>query len=247
MKTFEEEWRARFERFGRTYERDDLVSGWSEKGLWTRFERFADLLQTQTLLCPLRVLDLGCGAGTYVRYLANGGHKVVGLDYSIPTLHRALTADSERHSPYLCGEAYHLPFKDESFDLVTSVGVIQALGSPERALDEMVRVLRPNGLLIVEALNSLELLALGRSLYDWALGRSPRLHTHSSSMITSLLSARGVRLIKKAGIYLPPRGGVPWLAPLFSERIIRVIGLVPGLSVVLAHAFLYLSLKESND
>jgi ubiquinone/menaquinone biosynthesis C-methylase UbiE len=43
--------------------------------------------------------------------------------------------------------------------MVVSIGVLQALASPEQALDEMVRVLRPKGLLVVEFLNAFEVVA----------------------------------------------------------------------------------------
>src|SRR5215813_3064424 len=164
MRTFEEEWQERFERFARYSEADHLISGWSVSGLRCRLALFSELLRGRVPQSPARILDLGCGAGTYVRLLADLGHQVIGLDYSLPSLSRALDADPKGAGHYVGGEAYNLPFCDERFDLVVSIGVFQVLASPEWALDEMVRVLRPKGLLVVEFLNGFELLAVLRSV-----------------------------------------------------------------------------------
>ncbi len=119
-------------------------------------------MRGQKLPVPAQILDLGCGAGNYVRFLADIGHRVVGLDYSLPSLRRASGCGLENRSGhYVGGDAYRLPFCSEYFDLVISIGVLQALGSPERALDEMVRVLRPKGLLVIEFLNAFEVRCIG--------------------------------------------------------------------------------------
>src|SRR5262245_298104 len=107
MTTFEGEWRNRFERFARSHDADHLVSGWSAGGLRRRLAIFEKILAQQQCSPPARVLDLGCGAGTYVRFLAALGHHVIGLDYSLPSLSRAIAADSSREGRYVSGEAYY--------------------------------------------------------------------------------------------------------------------------------------------
>lgn len=244
LRTFEEEWRERFKRFARSYDADHLVSGWSDNGLRRRLALFGELLRECGLSTPARILDLGCGAGTYVRFLAGLGHQVVGLDYSLPSLYRALAADPKRAGHYAGGEAYSLPFRNECFDLVVSIGVLQAVGYPERALDEMVRVLRPKGFLVIEVLNAFELVALVRSAGERLSGRLPRVRTYSPFQAHLWLVQRGLRLIRHAGVYLPPRR-LPWLGRIFDhKRVVHLMERIPGLSLAGAHAFLLVGEKK---
>lgn len=246
MGMFEEDWQKRFERFARDYCADHLISGWSESGLWRRLALFEELLRNQKLSIPAQVLDLGCGAATYVRFLAGLGHRVVGLDYSLPSLSRAQAADSRKDGHFVGGEAYHLPFCDGCFDLVVSIGVFQTLGSPEQAMSEMVRVLRPKGLLVVEFLNAFELVAMVRCAYEKLSGRSPRLHTYSPFEVSGWLDQRAIRFIRRAGIYLPPRK-LPWLEWLFNLKgFVPLLEKTPGISLFGSHAFLMMGEKREG-
>jgi 2-polyprenyl-3-methyl-5-hydroxy-6-metoxy-1,4-benzoquinol methylase len=245
MPTFDEEWRERFERFGRTHEVDHLVSGWSERGLWTRVKKFAEFLEKRFSNRRLEVLDVGCGAGTYVRYLAQAGHRVVGLDYSSPSLRRAFARDTEKKGRYVCGEIYHLPFERAHFDLVVSIGVIQAIGHPDRAMDELARVVKPGGYLVLEALNALELIALWRRSQQLVTRHPPRLQTYTPSQVQGWLRSRGFFLLNQVGIYLPPRWCSSRDATNSEWTWISPFTRVPGLSLLLAHSFLFFSIKET--
>jgi SAM-dependent methyltransferase len=246
METFESQWRARFERFARNHKADHLISGWSQKGLQRRLALFGELLSRQQLTNSARILDLGCGGGTYVRFLAAQGHWVVGFDYSLPSLYRALDADPERRGHYAGGEAYHLPFRDEAFDLIVSVGVLQSLESPARALDEMVRVLRPKGLLIVEFLNACEVVAIMKAVADWITGRPSRVLTYSPFHVSQWFAQRGLRIVRRDGVYLPPRQ-LPGLGKLLELRgVVEFLEKIPGLSLGGAHAFLLTGEKETR-
>lgn len=244
MGAFEKEWQGRFERFAQCYEADHLVSGWSDSGLRRRLALFDELLRGRELPPTARILDLGCGGGTYVRLLSGLGHWVVGLDYSLPSLYRARTADLKWAGRYAAGEAYHLPFFDEHFDMVVAIGVLQALNHPERALDEIGRVLRHKGLLILEFLNAFEVVALARSAYAWLGGRLPRVQTFSRFQVSRWLVQRGFRLLQCAAVYLPPRR-FPQLGGILSRRgTVSLMKSMPGFSLVAAHAFMLVAEKE---
>jgi SAM-dependent methyltransferase len=245
MRTFEEEWRERFERFARRHEADHLVSGWSDRGLRRRLALFNELIRAQELPTSARILDLGCAAGSYVRFLAGLGHWVVGLDYSLPSLSRALAADPKQAGYYVGGEAYHLPFCDECFDVVVSVGVFQALRCPQRALDEMVRVLRPRGLLIVEFLNAFEPIALVISAVERIRGRLPRVRAYSPFQVQRWFTEHHLRRVQRTGVYLPPRR-LPYLDRLFDYKgVVRLLEGIPGLALAGAHAFLLVGEKAA--
>jgi ubiquinone/menaquinone biosynthesis C-methylase UbiE len=107
-----------------------------------------------------RALDVGCGTGYFARAIAAGvgsAGLVIGIDPSDSMVEYAKQkAASLRNCAFQVGAAEALPFPSDHFDVVVSSLVMHHL--PEhlrlRALDEMRRVLRPGGgLLIAEARN----------------------------------------------------------------------------------------------
>ncbi len=92
-----------------------------------------------------RILDVGCGTGTMLTYLASYG-KVEGVDID----EEAIGYCRERGlEDVRLGEAANLPFGDGSFDLVTALDVVEHLEDDVAAFREMKRVLRPGGHILV--------------------------------------------------------------------------------------------------
>lgn len=106
------------------------------------------------LRAGMRVLDVGCGPGSITRGLAErvAPGEVVGLDLSKETLEAARRDAAARgltNLRYEEGSVYALPFPDASFDVAYAHQVLQHLREREVALREMLRVLRPGGLLAI--------------------------------------------------------------------------------------------------
>lgn len=102
----------------------------------------------------MRLLDVGCGPGSITRGLAErlAPGQVIGLDLSAETLAAARQDAAARglaNLRYEQGSVYDLPFPDASFDVVFAHQVLQHLREPRAALSEMVRVLRPEGIVAV--------------------------------------------------------------------------------------------------
>jgi ubiquinone/menaquinone biosynthesis C-methylase UbiE len=94
-----------------------------------------------------RVLDVGCGTGAVTLDIAEGtrGH-VVGIDVDEGKLEEARRLrEVLPNVEFQVADAQDLPFPDGSFDLVTLNIVLVYVRDKERALAEMVRVLRPGG------------------------------------------------------------------------------------------------------
>ncbi len=92
-----------------------------------------------------RILDVGCGTGTMLTYLAAFG-RTEGVDID----EEAIGYCRERGLQNVrLGEAANLPFADGTFDLVTALDVIEHLEDDVAALREVGRVLRPGGYLLV--------------------------------------------------------------------------------------------------
>ena len=234
---FDREWRGRFDRFGRTHTAEHAVSGWSAEGLRRRFRLFERVIAGLPLAPRARVLDLGCGAGTYVRYLGQLGHRTFGVDYTLPALARARVADSTAPGRYLAADGYELPFATGVFDAVICIGVMQALGEPERLFDEAARVLRPGGLFLVEGLNSVGAAAVARRIRESRGGGGRRVRCHSPAQVRGWLERRGLRLVQTIGVYLPPRG-LPRLGWVLDRHIVvALLERIPGARLLTAHAF----------
>ena len=90
------------------------------------------------------LLDVGCGTGNYSIALREfTGCACRGIDPSVEML-----AEAKRRSDTITfehGRAEHLPFPDESFDLVFSVDVIHHMEAPRAYFQEALRVLRRGG------------------------------------------------------------------------------------------------------
>lgn len=89
-----------------------------------------------------RVLDLGCAEGATLLHLGEP-EGAVGVDIFEDKLEFARTRLPK--CTFVCASGYELPFEAESFDHVLIRDVIHHMDEPERAVDEMFRILRPGG------------------------------------------------------------------------------------------------------
>src|SRR5205807_4278990 len=102
----------------------------------------------------MRLLDVGCGPGSITRGLAErlAPGQVIGLDLSRETLDaasREAAALGLENLRYEEASVYALPFPDASFDVAYAHQVLQHLRERGAALREMLRVVRPGGLVAV--------------------------------------------------------------------------------------------------
>jgi SAM-dependent methyltransferase len=96
-------------------------------------------------------LDVGCGTGENVLYLAAKGHETWGLDFVPAAIERAKAKAAERHidAHFLEGNALELKKLGRQFDTVIDCGLFHTFSDEERPLfvEGLTDVLRPGGLL----------------------------------------------------------------------------------------------------
>jgi SAM-dependent methyltransferase len=111
------------------------------------------------------VLDVGCGIGGTVSAFLADGYDAYGVD--LPDLSRHWARLGRSRERFLCCAATKLPFRDDSFDLTISLGVIEHIGTTtghahlrddyrearQQFVDELVRVTRPGGRILLASPN----------------------------------------------------------------------------------------------
>jgi ubiquinone/menaquinone biosynthesis C-methylase UbiE len=144
---------AHFDRLADAYDRGQYRTG-RRTFISSRHDHIIRMLSAIALSDTASVLEAGCGPGNLLPQLASRFGRVCALDASSKMLDIARTRAADfRNVTYQVGNIEALPFGDESFDLACSAGVIEYLPNIERALQELQRVLRPGGLLILSTTN----------------------------------------------------------------------------------------------
>lgn len=99
------------------------------------------------------VLEVACGSGQGLGFLAGRARWIVGSDYTVTMVRKAKAYYNEA-IPLLCLDGHCLPFRDRSFDVLICFEAIYYLSKPENFLQECRRVLRTNGALLVCTVNN---------------------------------------------------------------------------------------------
>ncbi len=126
----------------------------------------AERIRANLGLGPARVLDIGCGAGFLANYLTGIGHRVSGIDMSLGSLKvaqmqsvsamqsaLAITNIPPKPARYRVADAYRLPFRAGTLDVVTALDFLEHVSEPDRVIAEASRVLKPGGLFFYHTFN----------------------------------------------------------------------------------------------
>ena len=125
---------------------NDLQSFWMHRAWKRRLVKMAEVKPGE------RALDVCCGTGDIAVALAKAGAETTGFDFSKPMLavaeQRNLKSEIS-NLKFTQGDAQNLPFEDQSFDVVTVGYGLRNLSSWQHGLEEMYRVAKPGGRLLV--------------------------------------------------------------------------------------------------
>lgn len=105
----------------------------------------AHVLHMEALPKGSMVLEIGCGGGQMRRWVEGLGLRYAGTDISKTRISEWL---QEYGGPDFLSDVHHLPVRDASVDLVYSAAVTEHLAAPQRAVQEIFRVLKPGGLFL---------------------------------------------------------------------------------------------------
>jgi demethylmenaquinone methyltransferase / 2-methoxy-6-polyprenyl-1,4-benzoquinol methylase len=127
--------------------RYDLINDLQSFGLHRRWKR--RLVELAEIRHSDRALDLCCGTGDVAFALQAAGAEVIGCDFSEPMLAVARKRAAQSNLVFAQADALHLPFAEETFDVVTISYGLRNLADFEGGLREMLRVLKPGGRLLI--------------------------------------------------------------------------------------------------
>lgn len=162
------------------------------------------------------LLDIGCGFGYGTNFLSFAHNSAIGIDISVDAL---LLARSRYTTPVFArADATGLPFKDQSFDTVVAMEVIEHITNQEAFMSEVLRVLTQHGMLILSTPNKKNLIARIASFLGVEVQKNPY-HTKEFDYneLTRFLTSHRLKVLHRFGVYLPlfpPIGGMTRLMEL---------------------------------
>jgi SAM-dependent methyltransferase len=163
-----------FDRYGDTYveKLERAIGGVGDPELFTEVKARLLLRAAARLLgtpAALSVLDVGCGPGLTDSFLTGKFGSLAGVDISRPMVERA--RQTNPGTLYEWYDGRHLPFANESFDLVFAICVLHHVETQDRSgfVAEVARVTRPGGIVAIlehNPLNPLTRVVVSRCEFD---------------------------------------------------------------------------------
>lgn len=147
--------RQSFNRIAKQYEENAIL----QKEVLSRLlERLHDEQILDAKLKPINIIDLGCGTGWAIPEILKlfPDAKISALDFSQAMLNEI---DVNNGVEVFCADVHDLPFDDNSVDLVFS-NMLLHWSNEQDVFAEAMRVLKPNGLLIMSCLGETSLVEL---------------------------------------------------------------------------------------
>lgn len=198
----------------------DEFSTWYENERHHGYHAMIDDLEFDILKPYLKgkdVLEIGCGTGLILERAAEISKTALGIDISEGMLKHAL----DRGLEGVLADVTHLPFADESFDLVYSFKVLAHVEDIDRALKEMARVTRPGGILVLEFYNKLS----GRYLAKKIAGpQKISDKTHEGAVFTRWDTPMDLKHRLPSNLSLIDYSGVRVITPFAGIHKLPVIG-----------------------
>lgn len=123
------------------------------------------------------ILEIGCGTGHWSAFFSEKGFRIHGLDISKKMLEKARNKKIP-DARFTLGKAEDLPLIDQSYANVVCITSLEFVDNREKAIDEIDRVLKPGGILMIGALN--ENSFLGKNKDNFAVYRNAGFFSGSS-------------------------------------------------------------------
>lgn len=116
---------------------------------WIAYTKLFGVSKTMDGMPKGKVLDIGCGTGEYLKLLKEHGWDICGIDVNPD----AITQAKKRRVKAFCGELHEAEFPSGFFDLIVMKHSLEHLYDPVRVLEEVYRILKKSGRIMIEVPN----------------------------------------------------------------------------------------------
>lgn len=159
---------SKIEMFSKSEAYERFMGRWS-KQLAPLFLDFVDLKNGD------RVLDVGCGTGALSSAVMSviDPDQVIGIDPSAEYIDYARSKSSDSRLKFETGDGQQLRFPDDYFDATISLLVINFIPDPDKAINEMIRITRPGGIIAAAVWDYNDGMEMLRTFWDEVIIMNP--------------------------------------------------------------------------
>jgi SAM-dependent methyltransferase len=133
--SFGEEWKA--------------FHGFSEEDIKRIGDQYFDIVTPQMLNDSMKVVDIGCGSGRFIKYLKGRYAHITGVDPSQAVFAASELIGKEEQVELVQASTDNIPFADGHFDFGYSVGVLHHIPDTKKALNDSIKKIRSGGYFLV--------------------------------------------------------------------------------------------------
>ncbi len=119
------------------------------------------------------ILDVGCGMGRFADVVSRWGGRVVGIDLSHAVDAAQANIGDRQNVVIFQADCFHLPFTEQSFDLIYSIGVLHHTPDCAKAFRALVPYLKPGGMIAIWVYGHMGLWGHVADVYRQATTRLP--------------------------------------------------------------------------
>jgi SAM-dependent methyltransferase len=135
VSSFGEEWKA--------------FHGFTASDLKTIGDKYFDIVTPQMLNDSMKVIDIGCGSGRFIKYLKGRYAHITGIDPSQAIFAANELIGKDEQVELIQASTDNIPFDDSYFDFGFSLGVLHHIPDTKKALIDCVKKIRPGGHFLV--------------------------------------------------------------------------------------------------
>lgn len=155
---------------------------------------------------PKRLLEVGCGTGIFLDYFHKSFESVIGIDNCRSMIEFARKNHKRKNIQYIFSSDNPLPFGDNSFDMILSMGVIEYVKDQKKHVEECLRVLKKNGILFLTTptLNLIKLYEVIRKM-DFAVERYWAINKYLSfKELNNLVDKKKTKIVEHKVMFFNP-------------------------------------------
>lgn len=193
------------------YQDNLITDGW--KHFIKRMLRYGTGTQDPKFAKPGRMLDIGCGSGWFIHNMQDRGWEAYGVEINDVA---AQMGRSKWGLKIFSGTLKQANFPAEHFDYIRSNHSFEHISDPNETLDEIRRILRPDGKLLIGVPNVAGFNARVFRQYWWYLGAPVHPFNYSARTLSALLGNHSFRVEKVT--YNSDYGGIIGSAQIWLNR-----------------------------